>query len=153
MAIEAPLSKFKKNNVKIYIVVLIGIAIWFGYDGYLNENFKEKHTDANGSPDSTLVFNQKSPPFLIGIAALLGVYLLAVRSRKLIADENTLIINDKERISYDSIQRIDRTYFGSKGHFTIVYRDKEGREISRKLSEKRYDNLGAILDHLVEKIR
>ncbi len=61
MAIEAPVSKFRKNNLKIYIAVCILIAVWFGYDGYFNEKFKQKHTDKNGKPDSTLVSNQKAP--------------------------------------------------------------------------------------------
>jgi len=152
MAIEAPISKFKKTNFKIYIVVCIVFAIWFGYDGYFSEKFKEKHTNADGVPDSTLVFNQKSPPFFIGAAVLLGAYLFAIRNKKVIADEDELIISDKERISYESIQKIDKTRFDSKGSFLITYKDKDGREVNRKLSDKTYDNLRAILDHLVAKI-
>ena len=152
MAIEAPISKFKKTNFKIYIVVCIVFAIWFGYDGYFNEKFREKYTDADGNPESTLVFNQKSPPFFIGAAVLLGAYLFAIRNKKVIADEDELIISDKERISYDSIQKIDKTRFDSKGSFLITYKDKDSREVNRKLSDKTYDNLAAILDHLVAKI-
>lgn len=152
MAIEAPISKFKKTNLKIYIVVCILIAAWFGYDGYFNEKFKQKHTDADGNPDSTLIFNQKSPPFFIVAAVLLGIYLLKVRNQKLIADENELFISDKEQIPYISIQKIDKTHFDPKGYFTITYKDKDGNEVVRKLSDKTYDNLAAILDHLVAKI-
>ncbi len=151
MAIEAPLSKHKKTGFKIYIAVCIVLAVWFGYDGYFNEKFREKHTGADGTPNSTLVFNQKSPPFFIGVAALLGVYLFATRNKKVIADENELIISDKERIAYDSIQKIDKTHFDSKGFFLITY-DKGSSEVNRKLSDKTYDNLAAILDHLVTKI-
>ncbi|GAJ18741.1 unnamed protein product, partial [marine sediment metagenome] len=32
MAIEAPISKFKKNGLKIYIAVCIVVAIIFAYD-------------------------------------------------------------------------------------------------------------------------
>jgi hypothetical protein len=160
MAIEAPLSKHKKTNFIIYIVVCVAIAIYCTYDGYLNEKFKAKHTNDDGSPDSTLVFNQKAPPFFIGVGVLLGVYLFAIRNRKLIADENELIIpstsfrtgSDKERIPYDSIQKIDKTNFKSKGYFLITYKDKNGREADRKISDKKYGNLAAILDHLVAKI-
>ncbi len=152
MAIEAPYSKHKKTNLKIYIAVCIVFAIWFGYDGYFNEKFREKHSDANGAPDGTLVFNQKSPPFFIGLAALLGAYLFAIRNRKIVADENELIISNKERIAYDSIQKIDRTYFKSKGHFIITYKNKDGREVNRKISGRTYDNLAAVLDELVAKI-
>lgn len=152
MAIEAPLGKSKRTNFKIYIAICIGLAIWFGYDGYFNEEFIEKHKDAEGSPDSTLVFNQKSPPFFIGAAALLGVYLYAVRNKKLIAGENELVINDKEKISYDSIQKIDKTHFGSKGFFIVTYKNKDGGEVNRKISDRTYDNLAAVLDELVAKI-
>ena len=152
MAIEAPFSKFKKANFKIYIIVCIVLAIWFGYDGYFNEEFKEKHTDANDTVDSTLSFNQKSPPIFIGAAVLLGAYLFRIRNKKVIADENELILGDKKRIPYDSIQKIDKTYFGSKGYFITTYKDKDGNEVDRKLSYKTYDNLAAILDHLVAKI-
>ena len=91
MAIEAPLSKHKKNNFRIGIVVLVGLAIWFAYDGYRSEEFIKKHTDQNGKPDSTLVFNRKAPPYLVGAAVLLGVYLFAIKDKKVVADESSLL--------------------------------------------------------------
>jgi hypothetical protein len=153
MAIEAPISKSKKNNLKIYIVVCLLITVWFGYDGYFNEKFKQKHTDDKGNPDSTLVFNQKAPPFFIAAAVLLGVYFFAIKNKKLIAEENELVISDKEKILYDSIQKIDKTSFDSKGFFLITYKNKNGSEVNRKISDKTYDNLAAILDKLVAKLK
>jgi uncharacterized membrane protein len=152
MAIEAPLTKHKKTNFIIYIVVCAAIAIYCTYDGYFNEKFKTKHTNEDGSPDSTLIFNQKAPPFFIGVAVLLGIYLFAIRNRKLIADEKELIFSNKEKISYDSVQKIDKTHFKLKGYFLITYKDKNGKESERKISDKKYDNLEAILGHLVAKI-
>jgi len=158
MAIEAPLSKYKKTNFKIYIAVCVVVAAIFAYDGYLSKyewshrrSFYEEHVK-QGRPDDTMIFNQKAPSFLIVIAAVLGWRFWTVKDRKLLAEENELIINDKERISYDSIQKIDRTHFGSKGFFLITYKDKTGSEVSCKVSNKTYDNLAAILDHLVAKI-
>ena len=52
----------------------------------------------------------------------------------------------------DAIQKIDKTYFDSKGYFIITHKDQNGREVNRKLSDRNYDNLGAVLDHLVAKI-
>jgi hypothetical protein len=153
MAIEAPVSRFKKNNLKIYIVVCILVTVWFGYDGYFNEKFRQKHTDDKGSRDSTLVFNRKAPPFFLAVAVLLGIYFLAIRNKKLTADENELIICSKEKISYDSIQKIDKTHFESKGFFTITYKNNSGGESVRKLSDKTYDNLTAVLDILVDKLK
>lgn len=152
MAIEARISKFKKNNLKIYIAVCIGLAIWCAYDGYFNDKWIEEHTDTNGNPEAYLVFNRKAPPYFIGAAVLLGVYLFAIRNKKIIADENELIIRDKEKISYDSIQKIDKTRFKSKGFFIITHKNNEGREVNRKLSDRTYDNLAAILDKLIAKI-
>lgn len=158
MAIEAPVSKFKKNGLILWMVVCLGVAIIFAYDGYLSKyewslrhSFYEKHVK-DGQPDDTMVFNQKSPFFFIGAAVLLGAYFFTIRNKKLIADENELIISDKERISYDSIQAIDKTYFKSKGRFIITYKDKNGKEVDRKISDRQYDNLEPVLDHLVAKI-
>jgi len=152
MAIEAPISKYKKTNLKIYIILCIVLAAWFAYDGYINKNFIEKHTDENGKPNSTLIFNQKSPPFFAAAAVLFGVYLFIVKNKKLIADENGLVFSDKDKILYDSIQSINKTYFDKKGFFIITHKDEHGKEINRKLSDRNYDNLAAILDHLVAKI-
>jgi len=152
MTIEAPISKFKKNNLKIYIVVLVAFASWCVYDGYFNEEWIKKYTDASGNPESYLVFNRKAPQFLIGAAVLLGAYLFAIKNKKITADEGELIISDKKRISYDSIQKIDKTHFDSKGFFLITYKGKNGKEVSQKLSDRTYDNLAAVLDRLVEKI-
>ena len=152
MAIEAALSKFKKTNLKIYIIACIVVVIWLAYDGYFNEKFRERHTDSNGKPDSTLVFNQKAPPVFIGAAVLLAAYFFAVRNRKLIAGENELVIANKERISYNSIERIDKSHFKSKGFFILTYKNDDGRDVNRKLSNKGYDNLAAVLDKLVAEI-
>ena len=152
MTIEAPISKFKKSNLKIYIVVLVAFAIWCAYDGYFNEKWIKEHTDADGNPESYLVFNRKAPQFLIGATVLLGAYLFAIKNRKITADEGELIISDRKRISYDSIQKIDKTHFDSKGFFLITYKGKDGKEVGQKLNDRTYDNLAAILDRLVEKI-
>lgn len=152
MAIEAPLSKYKRTNIKIYIAVLAIAAIWFGYDGYFNKKFKEKNTDADGKPNSTLVFNQKAPPFFVGGAVLFGAYLYIIRNRKIVADEKELVVSSREKIPYDAVQKIDRTHFEKKGFFTITYTNVDGSEANRKLSNRAYDNLDAILEHLVSEI-
>lgn len=152
MAIEAPTSKFRKSNLKIYIALCIGLAIWFAYDGYFNKEFMQTNTNDNGEPNATLVINQKAPPFLVGAAALFGIYLFAIKGKKLVADGNELVMSAKEKISYDSIERIDKTYFDKKGFFTVTYKDQGGHEVIRKISDRKYDNVGLMLDHLVAKI-
>lgn len=152
MVIEAPTSKFKKTNLKIYMGLCVALALWFAYDGYINETFRKKNSDQNGAPNSMLVFNQKSPPFLVGAAAILGAYLFVVKDKKVVANENELVLSGRKKIPYDSIQRIDKTYFDKRGFFIITYKDESGKEVHRALSDRKYDNLAAILDHLVAKI-
>jgi hypothetical protein len=152
MALEAPTSKFKKTNLKIYIAFCIGLAIWFAYDGYLNETFKKKNTHDNGQPNATLVINQKAPPFLVGAAVLLGIYLFVIKNKKLVADERDLVFNPQKKIPYDSIEKINKTYFEKKGYFIITYNDQSGHQVDLKISDRQYDNLGVILDHLVAMI-
>jgi len=160
MAIEAPISKFKKTNFKIYIVFCIVVAVIFAYDGYLSKykwsgryNFyKENVLDNDGKPNPTMNFNRISPPIFIAMAVLFSAYLYAIKDKKLIADENELLIGNKERISYDSIQQIDKTFFEKKGFIVITYKDEGGGEVRRKLSDRAYDNLAAVLEHMVAKI-
>ncbi len=158
MAIEAAYSKYSKTNFKIGIVLCVAMAIIFAYDGYLSKyewslrrSFYEEHVK-DGKPDFDMVFNQKSPFVFVGLAAVLTAWFQARKNKKVLADENELVFSDKERISYDSIQQIDKTYFEKKGFFMITYKDKHGKEVRRALSERRYDNLAAILEHLVAKI-
>jgi hypothetical protein len=99
-----------------------------------------------------MVFNQKAPAYLVGAAMLLGVYLLVIRNKKVVAEDNALVIDGKANIAYDSIQKIDKTDFDKKGYFTFTYKTPDGKEIDRKISDRNYDNLKAILDHLVAKI-
>lgn len=151
MAIEAPVSKYGKTNLIIYIVVCLGIATYCAYDGYFNKKFIEKHSP-EGVPDTTLIFNQKAPPFFIGAAVLLCIRLFLMKNKKLVAEENELILSNKQRIAYDDIQQINKTYFDSKGYFLITYKQENGKETVQKISDRKYDNLKVVLDHLVAKI-
>ena len=105
MAIEAPISRYKNNNSKIAIFACVVFAIIFAYDGYLSRyewslrrSFYEKHVK-DGKPDDTMIFNRTVPFCLVAIAALLALRLRAIKNKKLLADENELSINNKEKIS------------------------------------------------------
>jgi len=150
MAIEAPLSKYKKKNMLITMAILIGVGIWFYYDANHNPKFIEKHT-VDGVPDSTLTFNLKSPPYLVGAGIVLGIYLFIIKDKKVVADDKTLNIS-KETIAYEAIEKINKTNFDSKGYFIITYTAGEGQSRDIKISDRTYDNLPAVLDHIVAKI-
>jgi hypothetical protein len=152
MALVAPLSKYKKKTFLIWMGLCVILAAWFTYDGYFNEKFISKHTTADGQPNPTLTLNRKSPPFLVGVAILMAGYLFVIRNKKVVADETGLVIDDKINIAYDSIQKIDKTNFDSKGVFVVTYRGADGKESDLRISYKNYDNLPVILDHLVAKI-
>ena len=122
------------------------MAGWCIYDGYFNENFKTKYAN-----DWQLTINLKAPPYLIGLGVLLGLYYAVIKNKKLVAGESELIFSNNKRIAYDSIEKIDKTYFDSKGHFTITY-SKNGKERRCKLSKWNYDNLKEVMDYLVAKI-
>ena len=152
MAIEAPVSKHRKNNLIIIIVVLIAGSAWCAYDGYINEKWIKDHTDAEGNAETYLVFNRRAAFFGIPAAVVLGAWLMVVKGKKLVADDEALIMDGKDRIAYDSIQAIDKTKFKSKGTFAITYKTSEGQEKCLEISDRKYDNLSAILDELVAKI-
>lgn len=152
MAIEAPLSRHSRNSLVIVIVVLLGFTGWTIYDGFFSESFKATHTGENGEPDSTLMFNQKAPPYLLAMAALVGFRLFQVRQRKIIAQETMVVINNKTKIPYDAIQQIDKTHFDKKGVFVVTYEDDNGKPRTQQFDDRKYDNMKAILDHLVEQI-
>ncbi|MCU0913517.1 MAG: hypothetical protein MUC88_03010 [Planctomycetes bacterium] len=152
MTIEAPVSKYKRNSFLIGIGACVVLALWFAYDGYLNRAFIAEHTTEQGLPTGTLVFNQKSPPFFVLGAILLGAYWYAIRGRKLVAAEDALIASGGRKIPYDSIEQIDKTHFETKGFFAITYKNENGRLVRRTLSDRQYDNLKPILEHLIAQI-
>jgi hypothetical protein len=151
MAIIAPFSKHKKGNLKIFIVVLLVAGIWFAYDGYFSKNFKEEHTQADGTMDGTLNFNRKSPPFFVGGAVILGVILFLIKDKKLTLDEE-ILTDGKQTVKFDVIEKIDKTHFKEKGWFTLYYKDSSGSEKQWKITDSKYDNLAPVLDELVAKI-
>ena len=132
------------------MVFLFGFGIYCIYDGYYNKSFIEEHTE-DGKPNATLLFNQKSPPFLFVASAFLAGRWFRIRKRKVVAGDTELVINDRIRIPYDAIEQIDKTLFKKKGIFVITYTQEE-KQVNQKLSDSSYDNLEAILDHLVAQI-
>ena len=118
MAIESPLSNYKKKNILIVAAILIGVGGWFAYDGYKNPDFIKKHT-VDGVADSTLNFNRKAPPFMIGAGILLGIYFVIIKGKKIVADENWLNCG-KAKIAYDAIAKIQKTQFDKKAFVTVT---------------------------------
>lgn len=150
MAIEAPLSRYKKNNMIIITMVLIVAGVWFYKDGYTNADFIAKHTNEDQSMDHTLLAHRYGWPVLVAGGLLTGAMFLLKRDKKIVADEKQLTVG-RTVIPFDSIDKINKTNFDKKGYFTITYKDN-GTSRDLTLSERTYDNLSAILDHTVSKI-
>ncbi len=150
MAIVAPASKYARNTGIIIALVVIGFGLYCIYDGYYNQEFIEKHTK-EGVPDGTLSFNRKAPPFLIGAGIIYGIITFVASKKKVVAEENELIIDDKLKIPYDAVQSIDKTHFEKKGYFIFTYKE-DNSEKQYKISDRKYDNVNAVLDHLVSKL-
>lgn len=150
MAIEAPLSSYKKKNLMLMACILTGVGLWFYYDGAYNQKFIDKHT-VDGKPDSTLNFHRKSPPFFVTAGILSGIYFFIVKDKKIVADEEG-VKTGKQTIAYDAIEKINKTHFDSKGYFILTYKDSSGQNKDLKISDRTYDNLPAVLDHIVAKI-
>jgi hypothetical protein len=148
--IEARISRYTRNSLVIGMIFLVGFGVYCIYDGYYNKAFMEEHTE-DGKPNATLLFNQKSPPVMFVVAALLAGRWACIRKRKVVAAETELVINDKIHIPYETIEQIDKTLFKKKGLFTVTY-SQGGKQRHQKLSENTYDNMEAILDHLVAQI-
>lgn len=158
MAIEAPYSSFKVKNCKLYAIACIIVAVVLAYDGYCSkydwskrQSFYNKHTDSEGNIDGTIKFNRNVPFVLLPLAAAYVVRFFMVKDRKIVADDNAVIFADKT-VTYDSIEKINKTHFDSKGFFILTYKDAEKVECDLKFSDRYYDNLPAILDHIVTKI-
>jgi hypothetical protein len=152
MAIEAPVSRYKRTNLKIYILVCVLAALWFAFDGYVNRKFIEKNTNEDGTANSTLLLNRGAAPVLALGAVFFGVWLFTVKDKKVVADEQELVVAGKRRIPYDAIESIDKTHFERKGFFIIAYRSESGGEKQCRLNNRHFDNLHSILDHLVAQI-
>jgi len=153
MAVEAPLSKFNRDNYKIAIAVLVAVAIWFSYDGYLSKSFHQEHVvNKGGEPDLIMLINRYSPPVLAVIAVLVAVRLAMVKDRKVTAGDDAIVLADGKTIPYKSIQQIDKTWFESKGRLIVTYKTQAGTEAKLLLSGRTYDNMAAVLDVMTAKI-
>jgi hypothetical protein len=150
MSIEAPLSKYKKQNLMIMAAVLAVLGVWFWYDGHYNQTFIDKHT-VNGKADGTLDFNRKAPPFMLIGAALFGIRFWMLKDKKIVANDQGLTY-EKLTIPYDRMDSIDKTFFDKKGYFIVHYRDGQDQVKQVQISDRQYDNVPAVLDHLVSKL-
>ncbi len=150
MTVEAVGSKFSRNNNYILTAMCLAFAVWFGYDGWMNEKYQKEETREDGSPSANLQFNRYAPVGLLAVAAYALFAAAQVKSKRIIADENGLTIPGKDAIPYSNITYIDKRFFEKEGFYTIGYKEA-GTEQSLKLSDRKYDHLGLLLDELIRR--
>ena len=150
MAVEAVGSKHSRNNGFIVTVVCLVGSIWLAHDGWLGEYKKTELAKNEGKPTANLYFNRYAPIPLIIIAIIYCIAALRVASRKIVADEDGIKLTSGTEIPYNSIKQIDKGPFQKQGYFTITYNRKD-KDKHLKLSDRKYDNLGLLLDELVQK--
>ena len=157
MVLIAPLSRHTRNWWMMMIVAAVGLGFWLLYDGFYNQKFIKEHTLVDEStgeetPNSTLIFNRRLPPFFFGAAVLMAAWVAFIWRKRVETTENELIINGKLRIPYDNIEQIDRTDFDKKGRFVLTYQNGSGKEVNCTLKDTSYDDLEPILEHLIAQL-
>lgn len=150
MDIVAKYSNYRLGNIKIAIFVLLGLSVWFAYDGYYNPKFIDKHT-VEGKPDDTLIVHKYFAFFAVPGAAVATAAFFMLRKKQIVAGQDALQINPVCSIPYDSIEEVDHTDYDASGNFTITYADG-GVNKKLVLSRKQWDGLEKVLDFVISKI-
>lgn len=159
MSLEAPVSKYKLNSFRLYMLACFAGAVVLAYDGYLSkydwskrQSFYQKHyIENNNQPSDTMKFNRYAPLALLPLGAFFAFQWVTSKKKKVVAGETSLDVCGTD-IAYASIESINKTHFDSKGFFSITYKDSQGSEKDIKISDKDYDGLPTVLDEVVAKI-
>lgn len=150
MDIVAKYSKYRLGNIKIAIFALLGLSVWFVYDGYYNQKFIDKHT-VEGKADDTLIFHKYFAYFgLPGAAAATALFFIS-RKKMIIADDKGLKLSCGSQIPYDSIEEVDHTDYDTSEKFIITYTEG-GSDKKLILTKKKWDSLDGILERVISKI-
>lgn len=149
MAVTATGSRFRRNNMLILALLCIAGGLWFAYDGWINDKYQEENTDPEtGKANPNLQFNRYVPIPLAVIAVYSLIMTAIIPGRRVVADDKGLTLADGCNIPYESLQAIDKRAFDKDGHFTISYAVGQTKK-TLKLSDRKYDNLGLLLDEVI----
>ncbi|MDH7598139.1 MAG: hypothetical protein QHH07_00690 [Sedimentisphaerales bacterium] len=150
--IVAPVSKGRKDSVVLYMAICFGLAVWCIYDGFINKDFIAAHLDQQGRADGTLILNRLGGPILLLAALGLSLWLSKMRRGGLVATDQALIVKKTLQIPYSSIKQIDKTHFQDRGYFLLTYDSQQEGQRTIRLDQRDYDNLGPILERLIEAV-
>lgn len=148
MAVTARGSKFSRNNWLIVAVACLGAGLYFAYDGWISEKYQTKETNEAGEPSTDLLFNRYVPIPMAAVAAYGFIMAAIIPRRRVVADEKGLTLANGSSIAYQSIRAIDKGRFEKDGVLEI-HCEINGAKKLIKLSDRKFDNLGLLLDELV----
>ena len=152
MAVEATGSKFARNNARIFFIVAILAGLYLFHDGWLGWFTDYMHNDVEeggGKPTLNLQFNRYAPFVLWVFAIYFVIAYFQIPKRRVLADDQGLTVQNQSAIPYANITHIDNRPFDKKGYFLIGI-NEGGQKKELKFSDRKYDNLGLLLDELVK---
>ena len=154
MAVEVVGSRYTGRTNYMIAAACVVFGLWFLYDGWFNKDFIQEHSVVNEetgekSLDPTLQVNRTWIPIGCGVVMIYFV-IAAVRlkSKKIVADSEGLILSDGRKIAFNDIRQIDKRFFDQKGHFTIEYEQADQTK-EMKFDDRTWDGLGLLLDEIV----
>ena len=103
-----------------------------------------------GVPNANLKFNRIWGPVVCLLVALYFLRSVVQTPRqRVVADEKGLTVTGRGTIAYGDIKKIDKRFFEKEGYFVVEY-DQAGSAKQVKLSDRKFDSLGLLLDELVK---
>jgi len=154
MAVEVVGSKYTSRTNLLIAAACVVFGLWFLYDGWLNQEFIQGHTDideATGEQkiDGDLQLNRTWIPLGCGVVMIYFVIsAVRLKSKKIVTDSEGLILNDGRKIAFNDIRQIDKRFFDQKGYFAIEYEQADQTK-EMKFDDRTWDGLGLLLDEIV----
>lgn len=149
MAVEALPSKFTMRWNTMCALMMFGMAVWFFYDGHYNQEYIKKHTNEDGTPMLDLKINRSWGPAGCALTGLYFIYITWGMSRKKISvDEKGITFSDGKNIPLDSLTRIDKSKFKTKGKLLIEY-EAGGKTEQIILKDTVYDGINSLLQEIL----
>jgi len=155
MAVEVVGSRYTGRTNYLIAAACVVFGLWFLYDGWFNEEFIQEYTvvdEVTGeeSQDITLQVNRTWIPIGCGVVMIYFIIsAVRLKSKKIVADSEGLIISNGRKIAFNDIRQIDKRFFEQKGYFTIEY-EQAGQTKEIKFDDRTWDGLGLLLDEIVK---
>jgi len=155
MAVEVVGSRYTCRTNYLIAAACLVFGLWFLRDGWFNKDFFQKYIhqdEVTGEIkyDWELQFNRTWAPIGCGIVMFYFVIsAVRLKSKKIVADREGLIMSRGRKIAYKDIRQIDKRFFEQKGYFSLEY-EQAGQTKNLKFDDRTWDGLGLLLDEIVK---